>query len=86
MDMEEYQELEEKHAKLQREVDRAGGALSKYMEQLEMEHGVKTLEGAQSLLRQMQNNLERKRVAYEESLKEFKTAWKSRFEGGEDAQ
>lgn len=79
MDMDEYNDLEEKHAKLQREVDKASGALEKYMEQLESEHGVKSLEGAQSLLKQMQDNLEKKRAAYDEALKKFKQDWKDRF-------
>ncbi len=74
-DLNDVAELKDKVTRLQRDRDRAGGALEEAMKSLSEEFGCKSLEEAEEKLEQMKMEEDKARKLFEASLAEFRKTW-----------
>lgn len=76
-----YQELQTRLVRLQREMDKASGALMQALSQLQAEFGCVTLEEAETQLAKMQKKLQTLEQQYQAKLEEFENAWSTKLDG-----
>jgi len=74
-DLNDVAELKDKVTRLQRDRDRASGALEEAMKSLAEEFGCKSLEEAEEKLEQMKVKEEDSRKRFETGLAEFRKTW-----------
>jgi len=75
IDLKRYQVLKSKVDDLQRDADRAEGALTQLMERLKTEHDCDTLEQAEKKVAKLKKALAAAEQQYESDLEEFETDW-----------
>ena len=75
IDLARYKQLKTEVDELQREINKAEGALEQLTERLQSEFGCKTLEQAEKLLRKMQKEAKQAEDEYNEALSEFEEQW-----------
>lgn len=75
MDVKRYTELKGQVDRLQRDHDRAEGALSGLMVRLKTEHDCDTLEEAQAKLKQLEAKTQKAEKQFEEALGRFEEEW-----------
>jgi len=80
MDLKRYEQLKGQVDRLQRDHDRAEGALSGLMARLKAEHGCDTLEEAQAKLKQLEAKAEKAEKQFEEALEQFEEEWAEKLE------
>lgn len=78
--MDEYEELKEKIESLTRESAMSDGALRQLWQNIEKEHGCKTVEELEEKIRKLEKKLPGKKADYDEKLKRFKDEYESRIE------
>lgn len=73
--LEELTNLKKKVGRLQRERDRAEGALSETMKRIKEEFECSTLEEAETLLKKLKRKEDKAKNKFEEALAKFKEEW-----------
>ena len=80
IDLKEFQRLQDKVARLQREADKAEGALAEQMKRLKDDHGCESVEQAEKLLA----TLEKEQIAAEKQFTKaadkFEQRWKEELD------
>ena len=76
IDLEQYQEMKDKIDKLQRDKDRAEGALSEMMKELNDKYECTTIEEAEQLALQLKREARQLEKDYEEAMEQFQAKWK----------
>ena len=71
IDIQRYQKLKKQLGDLQREKDRAEGALAQLMKELHSEFDCNTLEKAEALLKETAVKVRKAEEAFEEAMEEF---------------
>jgi predicted translin family RNA/ssDNA-binding protein len=74
-DLERYSELRDRITKMRREADKASGALESLLARLKEEFGCKTLEEAEELLKETQDQLAELEQTFNKSLHKFEKKW-----------
>lgn len=74
-DLNDIAELKDKVTRLQRDRDRASGALEEAMKSLKEEFGCRSLEEAEEKLEQMKIEEEESRKRFETGMAEFNRTW-----------
>jgi len=80
MDIKTYQRMKAEADDLQRDCDRAEGALSAKTAQLKREYDCPTVTDAEKLKAKLAKEVERLEVRFDKELKAFETAWKGKLE------
>lgn len=75
IDLKRYEKLKSQVDQLQRDSDRAAGALSSMMKRLEEEFQCKTLEEAESLSSQLKQEVGQAEAKFNEALEQFEEEW-----------
>ena len=75
IDLKKYDRLKTKAERLQREADRAEGALEQLMYRLESEHGVNTLADAEKLLKRREREAAKAESEFGDALEAFEGQW-----------
>ena len=75
IDLSRYKSLKAEVDKLQRETDRAEGALAQLMKRLQSEYNCKTLEQAEKQLKKLQKESQAAEDEYNEALSDFEEQW-----------
>jgi predicted nucleic acid-binding Zn-ribbon protein len=78
--LDRYKQLADKVEKLQRDHDRAEGALSQLMGRLDTEFGCDTLDVAEKKLKKLQKDAASKEAEFDAALDEFEADWKESLE------
>jgi predicted transcriptional regulator len=79
--LERYKQLSDKVEKLQRDHDRAEGALSQLMARLKSEFGCDTLADAERKLKKLDKEASVKEKEFYEAMDEFEADWKESLKG-----
>ncbi len=79
--VEKYNRLKTTVDRLQREHDRAEGALAQQMERLESDFGCKTLKAAEAKAKKLEAEAAGAEREYGEALSEFEEKWSNVLEG-----
>ena len=83
IDVKRFNELKTRVDKLQRDKDRAEGALAQLMERLKSEHGCGTIEEAEAKLSDLRKKTAAKERVYNQALGEFEQDWSASLGKGE---
>ena len=75
MNAREFQDLQDRVSKLQRDKDRAEGAISEIKKKMFEQFEVNNLEDAEKLLADLQKEESRTTILFESSLKEFEEVY-----------
>lgn len=75
MNLRRYTQLKEKAERLQRDADKAQGALEQVKEQISKEFGCQTIKAAKALAEELQAELEQTEQKYEQQLTRFEKEW-----------
>ena len=79
IDIKQYEQLKRRVETLQREHDRAEGALGQLMTKLADEHGCETLDDARAKAKQLKVDAEAAESEYDAALAEFEEKWGDRL-------
>ena len=79
MDAEEFLQLKEKIARLQKEKDRADGALQRVMKEIREKHGVESLQEAENHLQKLELKREKASARFQKAFKSFEEKWSDRL-------
>jgi hypothetical protein len=74
-DLNDVLELKKRVEKLQRDADRAAGALAQTLAQLKSEFGCSSLEAAEALLKKAKTDEQKAQVAFDTALAAFEEEW-----------
>jgi len=80
IDVKEFQRLQDKVARLQREADKAEGALAEQMKRLKTEHGCESIEQAEKLLAELTEEQEAAEKQFSKASAKFEKRWKEELE------
>ncbi len=80
MDLEQFLALKDKKDKLQRDQDKASGALDQLVSQLEKDFNSKDIESAKELLLEIEHNLKASNLECAKALKEWEAEWEDKLE------
>jgi hypothetical protein len=80
IDLKKFESLRSKVSKLQRQVDRAGGALSQVMRKLQEEFDCESTEDAGKLKGKMGGEVEKAEKSFNKSMSSFEEEWGSILE------
>jgi predicted nucleic acid-binding Zn-ribbon protein len=83
VDLKRYQYLKESVDDLQRESDRAEGALTQLMKELKAEFDCNSLDEAESLLKKTVKEVKQAEQTFEDAVDEFEEEWKHVLQGEE---
>jgi predicted nucleic acid-binding Zn-ribbon protein len=78
--LDRYKQLADKVEKLQRDHDRAEGALSQLMGRLKSEFSCDTLDAAEKKLKKLEKEAATKEKEFDLALDEFESDWKETFD------
>ncbi len=78
-----YQELEAKVSRLQREQDRAEGALEEQNRRLKKDHDCDSISMAEKKLKKLDRKTAEAETAFEDSLVEFESEWGDKLKENE---
>lgn len=79
MDARRFLQLREKIVGLQRERDRAEGALERVMLNLRENYGVESLDDAEAFLKKLRKKAEKAEKTFDEVLSSFEEKWSDRL-------
>lgn len=79
MNLKEYTELKSTAEELQRLADRRAGAVEELFEQLKNEHGVETIEGAESIQKAIAKKIEKLERRYDVAFAAIQKRWKGKL-------
>jgi len=80
MDAKEFLRLKEKIARLQKERDRAEGALQRVMKEFREKYGIEDLQEAEDRLRKLQSKKEKASARFQKASREFEEKWGDRLQ------
>lgn len=81
-----YEKLEATVSRLQREHDRAEGALEEQKRRLKKDHGCESIVLAEKKLERIKKKVDGAEDEFEEALEKFETDWSGRIKGlGDDS-
>lgn len=83
IDVKRYQHLKQEAEELQRQADRAHGALDGVMKQLKEEFDCDTLEEAEERQKELQKEAKKAEKTFNEALEDFEDKWGSVLDGME---
>ena len=81
IDLKRYEQLKQEVGRVQRDKDRAEGALSQLMARLKSEFSCDTLDQAKRSLAKMNKERDRTEKTLEDSMAEFEEKWGDQLEG-----
>lgn len=81
MELDRYNQLKSNVDRLQREKDRAEGALSKLKERLQREYGIKSIKGAKSAVTRLKAEVKQAEGDFSSKLDEFEREWGEKLSG-----
>lgn len=84
IDLKRYNELKNRVAELEREANRAEGALAQVMEKLSEEFECKSLKQADRLVAKLEKEAKEAEDEYDEAMKQFEKQWDDRLNGEEE--
>lgn len=82
--LDKYLSLKKRVESAQQEADKAEGALSEVMKQLEREFDCKTLNEAKRKLKQLKKQEESSKKAFDDALEEFEENWPENWSDEEE--
>ena len=80
IDLKEFQRLQDKVARLQREADKAEGALAEQMRRLKDGHGCESIEQAEQLLGELEEEQVAADKQFAKAAETFERRWKEELE------
>ena len=84
IDVQKFEQLKARVDKLQREKDRAEGALSQLTERLQTEYDCETVDDAKQKLADLKKKSATKEKSYGQALAVFDKSWSENFKGVDD--
>jgi len=79
MNAKDFLQLKEKIARLQKEKDRADGALQRVMKEIREKHGVESLREAEKQLQKLRTKKEKASARFQKASGEFEEKWSDRL-------